>query len=146
MSTKSVSATRTIAASPEAIFDLLADPSKHPLLDGSGSVKASRSTSPERLRLGAKFGMDMKIGAPYRITNTVIEFEENRRIAWQHVGKHVWRYALEPTDGGTSVTESWDWGPMGPFGKLVELAGFPKRNRESMVKTLDRIAELVEVE
>jgi hypothetical protein len=38
------------------------DPAKHPLIDGSGPVKAPRDGNPERLELGAKFGMDMKIG------------------------------------------------------------------------------------
>ena len=47
----------------------------------------------------------------------VVEFEEGRRIAWQtrgpgHIGKHVagriWRYELEPVEGGTLVRESWD--------------------------------------
>ena len=37
------------------------------------------------------------------------EFEENRRIAWAHVGGHRWRYELEEVDGGTRVTESFDW-------------------------------------
>ena len=31
----------------------------------------------------------------------VVEFEEDRRIAWRHYGHHIWRYTLEPTDGGT---------------------------------------------
>ena len=29
------------------------------------------------------FGMSMKMGLPYSMTSEVIEFEENRRIAWQ---------------------------------------------------------------
>ena len=104
-----VSASRVIAASPEAIFDLLADPDQHHVIDGSGTVQAARSGNPTRLTLGAKFGMDMKMGVPYKITNEVVELEENRRIAWRHFGHHIWRYELEPVEGGTKVTESFDW-------------------------------------
>jgi hypothetical protein len=49
---------------------------------------------------------------PYRTTNTVIEFEQDRRIAWQTtmlgglVGGRIWRYELSPTDGGTLVRET----------------------------------------
>ena len=40
--------------------------------------------------------MKMKIGAPYKILNEVVEFEEGRRIAWRHFAGHIWRYILEP--------------------------------------------------
>ena len=53
--------------------------------------------------------MDMKMGAPYKIKNRVVELEEDRLIAWRHMGAHRWRYELTPTpDGGTEVTETWD--------------------------------------
>ena len=106
---KIVSVTVTVNATPQQIFDLLADPSKHGEIDGSGSIQNAQSSAPERLSLGAKFGMDMKIGVSYKITNEVVEFDEPRRIAWRHFGGHVWRYILEPTDGGTLVTEQFDW-------------------------------------
>ncbi|MDH4076057.1 MAG: hypothetical protein OEW29_08980, partial [Acidimicrobiia bacterium] len=64
-----VSASRVIAASPEAIFDILADPNQHHVIDGSDTVQAARAGNPARLTLGARFGMDMKMGVPYRITN-----------------------------------------------------------------------------
>ena len=110
MAEQMVSVTREIDASPESIFDLLADPSRHGDIDGSGMVLDVRK-GPERLALGAKFGMDMKMGpVPYRISSNVVEFEENRLIAWAHYGKHRWRYELEPLDGGarTRVTETFD--------------------------------------
>jgi len=62
----------------------------------------------------------MRWGLPYRTwghlplagDNTVIEFEQDRRIAWQTtmlgglVGGRIWRYELSPTDGGTLVRET----------------------------------------
>ncbi|HMF03426.1 MAG TPA: SRPBCC family protein, partial [Acidimicrobiia bacterium] len=89
---RKVSVQRVIAAPPEKIFDVLADPSQHPAIDGSGMVKHTRGEEPERLSLGAKFGMSMRLGIPYNITNTVVEFDDNRLIAWRHFGGHRWRY------------------------------------------------------
>jgi hypothetical protein len=87
--------------------------------------------------------MSMRMGALYRITNTVVEFEEGRRIAWQHLAHNVWRYELEPVDGGTRVRESFDW-TTGRGRKAIEKMGFPERNRTGMETTLERLAYLVE--
>jgi len=104
-----VTVERVIPAAPGLIFELLADPRQHHVFDGSGSVKEARISAPARLSLGATFAMNMRIGLPYRITNTVVEFEENRRIAWRHFGGHIWRYILTPVEGGTLVTEQFDY-------------------------------------
>ena len=138
---KIVSVNKVVAATPQQIFDLLADPKRHADIDGSGSVKAAQSDAPTRLSLGSKFGMDMKIGAPYKITNEVVEFDEGKRIAWRHFGGHVWRYILEPTDGGTLVTEQFDYN--GSKSQLMLRAiNAPGRNTKSMIATLDRLAKL----
>ncbi len=65
-----------VAATPKQVFDLLADPRRHAEFDGSGSVKDAVS-GPPRLALGSKFGMNMKLGLPYRISNEVVEFDED---------------------------------------------------------------------
>lgn len=136
---RSVSRTRIVSAPAAAVFDLLADPSKHPLIDGSGTVKGPRTTAPIRLSLGATFGMDMKLGVPYPIENTVVEFEENRLLAWRHFGGHRWRYELETVDGGTKVTETFDWSTS-KSPRALELFRAPQRNAKSIEKTLDRLA------
>ncbi|MCU0261519.1 MAG: SRPBCC family protein, partial [Ilumatobacteraceae bacterium] len=106
-----VRSTRFVPAPPQAIFDLLADPSQHAVIDGSGTVVSASDAAPARLTLGSKFGMSMKMGMPYRITNEVVELEEPTLIAWRHMGGHIWRYRLEPVEGGTQVTEEFDWRP-----------------------------------
>lgn len=144
-SDKMVSVTREIQAAPSVIFDLLADPARHGDFDGSGMVQEARGEA-QRLELGSKFGMDMKMGPlPYRITNKVVEYDADRLIAWMHLGKHRWRYELEPIDGGaaTRVTETFDWSTS-PIGKLLELAGYPKKHQANIEATLERLAELVE--
>jgi len=138
---RTVSVARVIKASPEDIFDVLADPSRHADFDGSGTVQGSRGES-ERLKLGSKFGMDMRMVVPYAMASTVVEFEENRLIAWAHFGKHRWRYELEPVEGGTLVTETFDWSTsIAPW--FIELVGYPAKHEVSIEKTLDRLNDLV---
>lgn len=139
MAEQVVSHTKFVAAPPEEIFTLLQDPSKHAEIDGSDMVQGQRGES-KRLEMGSKFGMDMKIGPiPYRISNTVVEFEQDRLIAWRHFGGHRWRWELEPAEGGTTVTESFDWSTA-IIPKALEIAGYPKKNGEAIEKTLDHLA------
>ena len=139
---RTVSVTRTIPAPAADIFAVLADASQHPRIDGSGTVRASRSTDPEPLRLGSKFGMDMKMGVPYRMTNEVVEYIPDRLIAWSHVGRHRWRYELEPVEGGTVVTETFDWSHA-VSRRYIEWLGWPERHAPAMVTTLERLEEVV---
>jgi uncharacterized protein YndB with AHSA1/START domain len=145
-----ISVERTIPASPESIFDLIADASRHPDIDGSGSVKKVKGGGPDRLTLGARFGMSMHQGINYSMVNTVIEYEENRRLAWQatlpgflgkFVGGRIWRYELEPVGQGTLVRESWDISRdhQRPFLRKGKLPGYTTSNME---KTLERIEAL----
>ncbi|HEY9558320.1 MAG TPA: SRPBCC family protein [Acidimicrobiales bacterium] len=134
-----VSRSRFVPAPPQAIFDLLADPRKHALIDGSGTL-VDAASGPERLSKGAKFGMSMKLGVSYTMKNTVEEFEEGRLIAWRHMGRHRWRYELEPTEGGTTVTETFDTTTVPAlFRPITKLAG--KKNPQNMEATLDRLAK-----
>lgn len=134
---RSVSESVVVAAPPEEVFDLLADPRRHPEIDGSGTVRGA-VRGPARLGLGSTFGMRMQIGLPYLVRNTVVEFEENRRIAWRHFGRHVWRYELEPVAGGTRVTETFDWSTAWSP-KVVEVGGFPTSNAQGITATLERL-------
>ena len=137
---KVVSVSGFVPASPTEIFNLLADPNQHSLIDGSGSVLKARSDAPERLSLGAKFGMDMKIGMKYKITNEIVEFDEPSLIAWRHFGGHIWRYKLEAVEGGTQVTEQFDWnGSKSPL--VLRLRKSPATNKNFMVATLERMAQ-----
>jgi uncharacterized protein YndB with AHSA1/START domain len=123
----------TISAPAKQIFDLIADPRCHPLFDGSGTLQGSIS-GPERLYLGAKFAMAMKIRVPYRITNTVVAFEEGRKISWCHLGH-----------GKTEVTETFDARNIPWFaGKWLEVTGSLKHNPKWMAKSLVRLKAICE--
>jgi uncharacterized protein YndB with AHSA1/START domain len=149
-----VSVERLVAAPAERIFDLLVDPERHHDIDGSGSVRNAKGGS-ERLTMGAKFGMSMHLGINYSMLNEVIEFDDGKRIAWQtrpsgslqgkFFGGRIWRYELEPADGGTLVRESWDISQEKPPVKsLLRLSKIKEHTRASMEKTLANIATLVE--
>lgn len=149
MSLFKVSVEKVVHATPEAVFDLLASPRRHSELDGSGTVK-DVVDGPERLTQGAVFGMNMHMGGPYQMTNTVVEFEENRRIAWQPrptnaiasklVGGRIWRYELEPVEGGTRVRETWDISQ-----ERIPPLVWPYRFkvRSDLARTLDRLEQVV---
>jgi len=143
---------RVIPAPPEAIFSLLADPARHHDIDGSGSVNQPKTTSGGRLKLGDQFGMGMKRVVPYSTTNTVIEFEDDRRIAWRTgstgfmgkvLGGPIWRYELEPADGGTRVRESWDISESRAEKPLLRMGKVRKDTRKSMTQTLENIEKLL---
>ncbi len=145
-----ISVERVVPTSASSIFDLLADPTRHPDIDGSGTVKEAKVEGPRRLAMGTTFGMAMQMGIRYSMVNTVIEFEENRRIAWQArpkgfvgnlVGGRIWRYELDPVEGGTKVTESWDISDDHQR-VLLRLGKLPETTRSNMAKTLARIEEL----
>ena len=148
--TDTVSVERLIPAPASEIFALIADPNRHKDIDGSGTVRDARGKV-ERLRLGSTFGMSMKMGVPYAMESTVIEFEEDRRLAWQTrgptrigklVGGRIWRYELEPTDGGTLVRETWDISEESPLTKpAVKRA--EKATAKNMAATLERIEQLL---
>lgn len=141
---------RVIPAPPEKIFALLSDASRHPDIDGSGTVRKAKDKGSRKLTLGSRFGMEMRLGLPYSMVNTVVEYEDNRRIAWQttspipglnlFLGGRIWRYELLPVTGGTRVRESWDISQ-----EKIKRAVEPMRarNREGMTKTLERIEALV---
>jgi uncharacterized protein YndB with AHSA1/START domain len=143
MTARQVSRDIVVDAPPSAVFDVLADPRAHGAFDGSGTVR-SAITGPARLSLGDRFGMSMRLGVPYTINNEVVEFEEDRRIAWRHLGHHRWRYELEPVGhGSTKVTETFDWSAA-RAPKLLELFGFPATNTRGIEATLPRLKSYVE--
>jgi hypothetical protein len=131
----------TVPAPPAEIFALVANPHRHPELDGSGTVRDTPVTGPDRLSTGAKFSVGMKqLGLPYKITSTVTGFEEDRLVEWQHPMGHRWRWELEEiAPGTTQVTETFDYtDARSP--KVLELLGQPKQNAAGITKTLQALA------
>ena len=147
-----VSVERVIAAPAADLFAIVADANRHPEIDGSGAVVKAKAGAPHMLTLGATFGMSMKAGVPYSMSNTVIEFEQDRRIAWKtvlsgflgrYIGGRIWRYEFEPVDGGTLVRESWDVS-QDKQATFLRRGKLPSTTADGMAKTLERLATLAE--
>jgi uncharacterized protein YndB with AHSA1/START domain len=159
-----VSVERVINAPAADIFAMIADARRHSSFDGSGTVDHSSEKS-QPLELGSTFGISMRgrpetspcpSGGrypqflPYRTTNTVIEFEPDRRIAWKTtmgplglIGGRIWRYELSPAEGGTLVRETWDVS-QDRQRPMLKVGAMPKQAEDGMRATLERIAAILE--
>jgi uncharacterized protein YndB with AHSA1/START domain len=145
-----ISVERLIDAPPEQIFDRTADPTRHHDFDGSGAVHTLK-TGPQRLALGSTFVMSMRMFIRYSTVSTVVEFEENRRIAWQTYstikwlakwgGGRIWSYELQPEQEGTLVRETWNFATEAPHAKK-NLA--KERTGNYMINAMERSLVLLE--
>jgi uncharacterized protein YndB with AHSA1/START domain len=147
-----VSVERVIAAPASDLFAVVADAGRHPEIDGSGTVVRTKPGGAQKLRMGSQFGMSMKVGIPYSMSNTVIEFEPDKRIAWKTVfpgllgrfiGGRIWRYQFENVEGGTKVTESWDIS-QDKQAFFLKRGGLPKGTADAMRATLQKLAQICE--
>jgi len=143
---------RTIAASPEAIFDVLADPQGHVSIDGSGMLM---SASGERVTaVGDTFDVHMDREAKadidlgeYDVTVHITTFVRNHEIAWTvgFVGEeplgHVFGYRFERTDEGTRVQSYYDWS--GISDEWRESGLFPVVDENDLRSTLGILARTV---
>jgi Polyketide cyclase / dehydrase and lipid transport len=135
----SVSATAVVDAPPAEVFDFLRRPENHAVVSGDESVRGKIS-GPELLDRESKFTMRMKVVAPYRVTSKVVEFEEDRVIAWCHFGGHRWRWELEPVgDAQTRLTETFDQSTS-KASFLLRAAGYPRRHRQNVARSVANVA------
>ena len=140
-----VSASRVIAAWPERIFELIADPAQQPRWDGNDNL-AWASPGQRVSRAGEVFTMTLTRGGIRE--NHVVEFDEGRRIAWmpaepgQERPGHLWRWELEPAGAArTRVTHTYDWT------RLTDETRFPRARAttaDRLRASLDRLAALAE--
>lgn len=134
-----VSASATVAASPDEVFDFLRRPANHSIISGDETVKGA-STGPDVVGEGDRFGMRMKMfGLPYKVTSQVVELTPGQRIAWSHLGGHRWRWDLAPAgDGQTKVTETFDLSTA-KLPAALRLAGFPGRHRDNVTRSVANV-------
>ena len=114
-------ATHTIAASPEEVFAVLADPTRHQNTEPTDWVRDAVDAAPIT-GTGQIFAMNMYLtqaGGDYVTYNLVNVFDKDRAIGWMpgmldDAGNHTpggwyWRYDLTPNGGRTDVTLTYDW-------------------------------------
>jgi uncharacterized protein YndB with AHSA1/START domain len=155
MTSEQVTASTTIDASPEAVFAVLADPSAHADVDGTGWVRDSldgrRITAAGQVFRMAMYHRNHPDG-DYEMANLVEVFDEPRAIAWRpgtesaetgqlSFGGWTWRYDLE-ADGPsrTRVTLTYDWSAVGP--EIREYIKLPPFAPDHLDSSLEHLADL----
>lgn len=135
-----VSASTTVAATPAEVFDYVRRPANHAAISGDRSVRTP-TKGPEVLGEGDRFGMDMKIGLPYRMTSQVVEFVDGATIAWAHVGGHRWRWEVAAAgEGRATVTETYDQSTA-KLPPALRLVGYPGRHQANVVRSVANVRE-----
>jgi uncharacterized protein YndB with AHSA1/START domain len=153
---ENVKATITVNAPAEAVFEVLADPSTHAAIDGTGWVRESLDGK-RVTESGQVFRMAMyhenHPDKNYEMANRVEVFDPPRAIAWQpgqgpddanlEFGGWFWRYDLKPVGPSQAeVTLTYDWSAVPQ--QIREHIGFPPFDRQHLDNSLKHLAELAE--
>lgn len=147
-----ISVTRDIAASPEAVWALVTDLERmgewSPENQGGNWVAPATEAA-----VGAVFkGSNSNDKRTWTTKVKVLEFDSPHRFSFRllagRLGGCDWVYALEPSELGCLVTESWvdQRTPLLTWtGKIYTgIRDRGKHNRDSMLATLEAIATAVE--
>jgi uncharacterized protein YndB with AHSA1/START domain len=149
----SILVTRTVDAKPEAIFALLATPARHPEFDGAGMLRGTEGSAEKVSAVGDQFIMNMNNAnlGDYQMRNTITAYDEGRTIGWapelypldgykDKIGDmlargHTYTWELEPSGGGTSVTQIYDWNQVTDDGFR---GVFPMVTEEQIADSIER--------
>lgn len=147
----------TIHAPAEVVFGLLADPSMHQAIEGTGWVREARDaaslTEPGQVFRIAMYHDNHPDGS-YEMSNRVDVFDPPTAIAWRpgqpnaegelEFGGWTWRYDLDDLAAArqTRVTLTYDWSAVAP--ELREHISFPPFDAAYLDGSLKRLAELAE--
>ena len=153
----------TINASPEAIYDIVSNFSRHKELAGSGEINTIRQVSEGSFGVGSSFeaqetvrmagGQTMDLKA----VSTVVTHDRPRSLSWvnnpalgESIRRIQWWFNLEPQGSGTRVAHEVevDWGNL----KDPQLQGLRDNYeqvragivREGMRKTLQNLKRMAE--
>jgi hypothetical protein len=156
MTEETVSATTMISASAEIVFAVLADPSQHAAIDGTGwvrySVDSQRLTGSGQIFRVAMYHENHPDGC-YEMANQVLAFEPPRVISWKpgyvspatgklEFGGWIWRYDLTPLGPDKSkITLSYDWSAVGPIPR--QQIHFPPFTPDHLGNSLSHLAAIV---
>ena len=154
MNDETMTTTLTIDAPASAVFDVLADPTQHPAIDGTGWL--DKAVDPVPLTAaGQVFRMDMyhenHPDKHYRMSNKVEVLDPPRAIGWMpgqpgpdgelQFGGWTWHYDLVPTGPTTTdVTLTYDWSHVPP--QVREFIQFPPFPPAHLSNSLQHLAQL----
>lgn len=151
---ENVSATLTVAVSAARVFAVLADPTAHAAIDGTGWVQESVDRTP-LTEVGQIFRMDMHHPdhphGDYQVVNKVVVLDPQRAIGWLtgyekddghlEFGGWTWRYDLSPLGPSEAeVTLTYDWSAVPR--SIREHIQFPPFGPEHLINSLHHLAEL----
>lgn len=107
--------TEVVHASPEAVYDLVADIER--MGDWSPSCVACEWVGERRAVPGARFvGTNRRGPVKWKTLNEVVAADRGQCFSWvmgvdHDGGSTVWTYRFEPTADGTAVTEAFELTP-----------------------------------
>ena len=144
---------RVIAAPPEKVFAVLADPPGHVAIDSSGMLQSA--TGAPVTAVGDTFVVHMDREAlndyplgKYDVTVIITKFEPDTHIEWTISGviqppiRHLYGYRLEPHEAGTLVTSYYDWSEIDVTYRDANI--FPVIPESALRATLGILARTVE--
>ena len=155
MAEENVSATLTVAVPVARVFAVLADPTTHSSIDGTGWVQDAVDRGP-LTEVGQIFRMAMyHAGHPegdYRVVNKVQVLDPPLAIGWLtgqekgdgdfEFGGWLWRYDLTPAGpSATEVTLSYDWSAVPQYIRDRGIH-FPPFGPEHLINSLHHLAGL----
>jgi hypothetical protein len=151
---ENVSATLTIAAPATRVFAVLADPTAHFAIDGTGWVQEAADRAP-LTEVEQTFRMDMYHAkhpdGDYQVVNKVERLDPPRAIGWLtgydkgdgqlEFGGWIWRYDLVALGASeTEVKLTYDWSAVPQ--SIREYIQFPPFGPEHLPNSLHHLAEL----
>ena len=155
MTNDTIIATIRIPASAEAVFGLLADPTTHAAIDGTGWVRESLDgeslTCVDQIFRMAMYH-DNHPAKNYEMANKVVVCDRPHAIAWQpgqdaagdgnlSFGGWIWRYDVRSAGSADAdVTLTYDWSAVAP--ELREHIQFPPFDPTHLVNSLKHLSDL----
>lgn len=139
------SASAEIAAPAAVVFELIADPSRHP--DWDGNENLAQAPSGQRIRgIGEVF--DVTLTQDVVRENHVVEFTEGRLVAWcpaepgQPILGHRWRWEIEPLAADrVRVTHTYDWTELRDENRFARARA---TTGERLAASITRLADIAE--
>jgi hypothetical protein len=156
MTNDTMVATITIPAPAETVFDILADPTTHPAIDGTGWVKKALDSEPVTAA-GQIFRVAMYHDnhplKNYEMANKVVVCDRPYAIAWQpgqdaagdgnlSFGGWMWRYDVSSAGSADAdVTLTYDWSAVAPeLRQHIQFPPFGPAHLENSLKHLSDLA------
>jgi hypothetical protein len=151
-----MSVVATINAPAQTVFDVLADPTTHAAIDGTGWVRESldgkRLTEVGQVFRIAMYHPNHPDGS-YEMANKVETLDPPRAIAWRpgqgpndanlEFGGWFWRYDLNPVSPSeTEVKLTYDWSAVPQH--IRDHIGFPPFDMAHLENSLEHLAALAE--